>query len=329
MQAVLGKVGVGPSKVLHDLSGKTALVTGGAQGIGYEVAKAFSSVNARVIMVNRKEEQGTAAVKAIKDEMGAGANVEWVHCDFGNLKEVQSVFTKIREKEDKLDLLVMAAGIGANKFALTEDGLDRLFEVNWLGQYYATNILYPLIRKTSMMPAASPPRIMMLTSELYRTAPSNIRFESIDEINDEKLGPNELYARSKLAVILGIKYGLFERVIKKNGDNVFAMAIYPGTVKTEMQKQWKEAYPGVTGKLLQLAAGAISRSPEQGAFSTLYAATSPEIEEKQWNGAYILEPGQLGKENSQVNPELGANLWDLSQKIIKQKVGENAFVEWK
>lgn len=126
MQAALGKIGVGPSKVLHDLSGRTALVTGGAMGIGYdnpstatvspttnltldeyryEVAKAFASVHARVIMVNRKEDQGSAAIKAIKEEMGPNTNVEWVHCDFGNLKEIQKVFSGIRDKEERLDIV--------------------------------------------------------------------------------------------------------------------------------------------------------------------------------------------------------------------------------
>lgn len=128
----------------------------------------------------------------------------------------------------------MAAGIGSNRFALTADGLDRHFEVNWLGQFYATNQLYPLIRKTSKLPDTPAPRIIMLTSELYHTAPSDIHFASLEEINNDKLGPNDLYARSKLAVILGIKYGLWERIIKPNGDRIFAVSVYPGTVRRRL-----------------------------------------------------------------------------------------------
>lgn len=56
-------------------------------------------------MVNRSEDQGNAAIKQIKEEMGPNANVEWLHCDFGNLKEVQKVFSGIRNKEERLDVV--------------------------------------------------------------------------------------------------------------------------------------------------------------------------------------------------------------------------------
>jgi hypothetical protein len=100
-------------------------------------------------------------------------------------------------------------------------------------------------------------------------------------------------------------------------------------VNTAIQQQWKDAYPGLTGKLLTNASLAIGRSPEQGAFTTLYAATSPEIEEKGWNGAYLSDPGKLGKESSQASdPKLGASLWTLSEDLVRQKIGENALLDW-
>lgn len=57
-------------------------------------------------MVNRKEEQGDEAIKRIKDECGQDAQVEWKGCDTGTLKEVKEVFTKIREYEKRLDLVL-------------------------------------------------------------------------------------------------------------------------------------------------------------------------------------------------------------------------------
>jgi NAD(P)-dependent dehydrogenase (short-subunit alcohol dehydrogenase family) len=71
----------------------------------FEIARAFVKVGARVIMVNRKEEQGEDAIKKIKDEVGPDAKIEWEGCDMGNLKEVKEVFTKIREREERLDLV--------------------------------------------------------------------------------------------------------------------------------------------------------------------------------------------------------------------------------
>lgn len=96
-----------------------------------------------------------------------------------------------------------------------------------------------------------------------------------------------------------------------------------------MQQQWKDAYPGLLGKVLTTAMLAIGRDVEQGAFSALWAATSPEIEEKSWNGYYFSDSAQPGKETSQASdPTLGASLWDLSHRIIQDKVGKDAIVDW-
>lgn len=96
-----------------------------------------------------------------------------------------------------------------------------------------------------------------------------------------------------------------------------------------MQQQWKEAYPGLTGKLLTWAMLTIGRDVEQGAFTPLWALTAPEVEEKGQNGWYFTDPGQPGKESSQASdPELGRALWDLSERIVKEKLGDDALMDW-
>jgi NAD(P)-dependent dehydrogenase (short-subunit alcohol dehydrogenase family) len=328
MQSVLHPV-VGPKKEIHDLQGRVAVVTGGALGIGFEVARAFVLNGAKVIMVNRKEEQGEEAIKKLKEETNGDANIKWVGCDMGNLEEVKSVFTDIRESEERLDLLVLSAGINANQYKETGDGIDRHFQVNWLGQFYCCNLLYPLIRKTSKMPDTPAPRIVWESSELHRAAPSVVHFGSLAEINNPELKRHELYSRTKLAIILGVKYGFVDRVIKPNGDNIYALSVHPGTVNTAMQQQWKDAYPGIVGKLITSVMLTVGRDVEQGSYSALYAATSPEVEENGWNGYYFTDPGQPGKESAQASdPALGAALWELSEQIIKSKLGEDALVDW-
>jgi len=131
---------------------------------------------------------------------------------------------------DMRQQLILSAGINANQYGETSDGIDRHFQVNWLGQFYATNLLYPLIRKTSLMPNTPAPRIVWESSEMHRTAPSAVHFGSLEEINDPRVGNAELYGRSKLAIILGVKYGLLDRVIKHNNDNVYVVSVHPGAV---------------------------------------------------------------------------------------------------
>lgn len=71
----------------------------------YEISRAFVQNGARVIMVNRKEDQGDEAIKKIKEEVGENAQIDWVGCDLGNLNEVKSVFTDLRDREERLDLV--------------------------------------------------------------------------------------------------------------------------------------------------------------------------------------------------------------------------------
>jgi len=329
MQSILHPV-IGPEKAIHDLSGRVAIVTGGAFGIGFEIARAFVQQNARVIMINRKEDQGNDAISKIKQEVGEHAQIEWLPCDFGSLKTVREVFTNLANKEDRLDLLILSAGINTNQYGEDADGIDRHFGVNWLGQFYAVNLLYPLLRKTSQLPDTPAPRIVFEASEMHRGAPSNVHFGSLEEINNPDVGNTELYGRTKLAIILGVKYGIVKRVIEKNGDNIYALSVHPGAVNTAMQQQWKDAYPGLFGKMITAIMLAGGRDVEQGSYSALYAATSPEIEKKDWNGFYFIDPGKPGKESSQASdPALGEALWELSERIIKEKVGSDALVDWK
>lgn len=71
-------------------------------------------MGARVIMVNRKEEQGDDAIQKIKSEVGEDAQIEWVGCDMGNLKQIKEVIGGIAEKEERLDLVSNSSYIGAD-----------------------------------------------------------------------------------------------------------------------------------------------------------------------------------------------------------------------
>lgn len=231
MQSILQKTtGYGPTPTEPEhLEGRVAIVTGGALGIGFEISRALAHAGAKVIMVNRKEEQGEEAIKTIKEET-PNADIHWKECDLGSLQQVKDVFTNFRESLDRLNFLVLSAGINTNQYGEDADGIDRHFGVNVLGHYYATNLLWPLLRKTSKLPNTPPPRVVFEASEMHRMAPSNVHFASLEEINNPNLGPTELYGRTKLALILLAKYGLAGKVIKENGDNIYALSVHPGAV---------------------------------------------------------------------------------------------------
>jgi NAD(P)-dependent dehydrogenase (short-subunit alcohol dehydrogenase family) len=231
MQSVLqSTTGIGPTpQHPENLDGKVAIVTGGAFGIGYEISRALAHGGCKVIMINRKEEQGQEALDQIRKETPS-ADVAWKECDMGHLADIKEVFSKLRDSQDRLDYLVLSAGVNTNQYGLDADGIDRHFGVNFLGQYYAVNQLWPLLRKTSKKPGVDAPRVVFEASEMHRFAPKETQFATPEEINNEKIDPTQLYSRTKLAMILFAKYGLAEKVIKNNHDNIYALSVHPGAV---------------------------------------------------------------------------------------------------
>lgn len=229
MQSVLQSV-VGPKEVRPEkLDGCVAVVTGGAQGIGYETSRALAHAGCRVIIVSRTADHGHAAIAKIKEE-SPNAEVEWKDCDMGDLKQIKSVFSELRDSLARIDFLVFSAGINASQYELTADGIERVFAINYLGQFYAANQLWPKIRETALTPGTAPTKIVAISSEMHRAAPSEVKFADLDEINNPSLDPVQLYGRSKLAQILFVKFGLAGKVIKPKWDPIYAFAVHPGTV---------------------------------------------------------------------------------------------------
>lgn len=332
MQSILHPI-IGPSgPEKKDMTGRTAIITGGATGIGLAIARAFAQYGARVIMMNRKEDQGDRAIEDIKNECkekGLPApDISWRGVDLGDFQQTKEVFAALASEEARLDILVLSSGINANQFRLAASGVDGHMSVNAFGHFLAINQLYPLLRKTSKIANAPAPRIVFESSEMHRFAPSNVHFGSLEEINDETIDPTQLYGRTKLAMICYTK-AILEKVIKPNNDNIYILAVHPGAVNTEMQEQWTQAYPGVVGSAIKAVSVGFSRDPEQGSYSALYAALSDEIIEKNWNGYYLIDPAKEGKESAQGSDKwLIAALWDLSHRLIKEKVGQDALAEW-
>lgn len=217
-----------------------------------------------------------------------------------------------------------------NKYDVSADGIDRHFAVNHLGHYYLANRVLPLMRRTAELPGAPPPRIVVISSELHRALATAVKFSSIDEINTD-LGANGLYARAKLANILFVKYGLVERVLRPTHSRIIAIATHPGAVHSMQQDQFKEAFGYTVGSMLKHLTIPFMRDPEQGSLSTLWAATSTEVEEdpEKWNGRYIKDPGEICEESRAAqSDELGKNLWKLSEIIVTKRLGQDALLPW-
>jgi 3-oxoacyl-[acyl-carrier protein] reductase len=108
--------------VSFSLAGKTALVTGGSQGIGESIAKALAAAGAHVVVAARREEKAAAVAEAISD---AGGSAGAVRLDVADPASVSAAFKAVVDRHGRLDVLVNNAGI-------TDDGLIlRMSKESW------------------------------------------------------------------------------------------------------------------------------------------------------------------------------------------------------
>jgi len=126
------------NKLFHPelLKGKTALVTGGRSGIGYQIAKLFLSLGAKVMIASRKEEQLAEAAKTLV-ELG---EVAYHACDIRKTEEIISLAEAIKTKFGKLDILVNNAGgqFPTISEMLNDKGWNAVINNNLNGTFYMT-----------------------------------------------------------------------------------------------------------------------------------------------------------------------------------------------
>lgn len=194
-------------------------------GLGVSLALLKHAQPAKLYIISDKKEHFTEAMDLFKREAPSAAEkVEWKQADLLNLKEVDKV-GKSFANISRLDCVWCNAGIGTAPQLHSAEGLDGHFTLNHLSHYLLMQHLLPVVRKTAKEQGEA--RVVFTSSSLHMTAQSGIKFESKEEINED-LGPNNLYARSKLATLL------YARQLAKKvaNESVYINAIHPGAVKT-------------------------------------------------------------------------------------------------
>ncbi|KAF5022671.1 hypothetical protein F66182_5219 [Fusarium sp. NRRL 66182] len=297
-----------------DLSGKVAVVTGGSEGIGYGVTHTLLDHNiSKLFILSLSEEIVNGARKAVAQELGRDKadRTEWIKCDLSNWAETKKAAGKIKNSTDRLDILVNNAGRGIMTHQLSTYGVDQHMAVNHFGHVLLTSYLLGLLKKTAEQHGTV--RIVNLASNAHQGAPSDVKFASLEELNQD-LGPNPQYGRSKLAAMLYTRY--FDRHVTKAGfPKVLMNATHPGFVSTRQSTEHiHEAYP-LAGYAMSAGMDAFKKDQFQGATSSVYAAT---VTDK--SGEYLCPPAvpEPGNELSQ-NEQLGEQLMELTRRIISEK----------
>jgi retinol dehydrogenase 12 len=271
-----------------ELSGRTFLITGANTGIGYATAADLANRGGRVYLACRSEQKGQAAVAAIMAATGNEA-VTFLPLDLGDLASVRGCAEQFLARGEPLHVLINNGGVAGTR-GITASGFELAFGVNHLGHFALTTALLDCLA------ASAPARVVSVSSDAHYQA-KGIDFEAVRRPTASVTGMRE-YAVSKLGNVLFTQ----ELARRLDGRGVTAYALHPGVVASDI---WRRV-PWPVRPLMKLR----MITPEQGARTSLYCATSPEV--AQVSGRFYDECAERAA-SAVATPDLAAELWRRSE----------------
>lgn len=286
---------------LIDLTGRTAVVTGGSAGIGRAITESLIRSGARVFVGARDADRAQAVAEELTARAGKPGAVEVHQLDLADLDSVRSFAGWVASRTDRIDLLFNNAGISNQEFHLASAGVESQFAVNHLGHFALTGLLLPLLS------AAYEARVVTVSSGLYVHGQLDLSLLA----DKETYSPGGGYVRSKLANVLFATE--LEGRLRAAGSRVRSFVAHPGLARTPMH----ERYPSPeTTAAVQAALATMGREPEHAIAGIIYAATAPEADPASFYGP----DGDLTDPHVGVEPlagpanasSLAADLWQTS-----------------
>lgn len=273
------------------MEGKVCIITGANSGIGKETALALAKMNATVVMLCRNKQRGEKAQKEII-EQSRNKNVDLILCDLSSLKDIKNFISEFKNKYEKLHVLINNAGVMLKNRTISLDGFEMNFAVHVLGPFLLTNSLLDILKKNA------PSRIINIASAAHKRA--KIDFEDLQSEN-KKYRLFSAYGISKLAEIL-FTYELSRRL---EGTKVTANAVHPGVVATNLGRD--------QSKFSQWFAKKFFKSPEEGAQTSIYLASSSEVEGI--TGKYFINKEPRESSIESYNEENAERLWKICEEM--------------
>jgi retinol dehydrogenase 14 len=280
------------------MGGKTVLITGGTSGIGKATAVALAARGANVVITGRNAERGEAAVEETKARSHS-ESVELILADLSVQSEVRRLAETFLERHDRLDVLANNAGLVQSKRTETPDGIETTLAINHLAPFLLTNLLLDRLKESA------PGRVITTSSEAQRWG--NMDFGDLQSRRKYRGFP--VYGMTKLANIM-FTYELADRL---KGTGITANCLHPGGVGTNFGKN-----NGGPMALFFRAFKPFMRSPEQGADTLIWLASSPEVEGI--SGKYFLDRKEIEAKEIAYDPDARRRLWEISEDLTGLKV---------
>ncbi|MEV0383074.1 SDR family NAD(P)-dependent oxidoreductase [Nonomuraea sp. NPDC050643] len=285
-----------------DLSGRLAIVTGGYSGIGLETTRSLARAGAHVVVPARRLDTAQEALKGID-------GVEVGELDLGDLESVRGFAERFLATGRAADIVINSAGIMACPETRVGPGWEAQFATNHLGHYALVNRLWPAI-------AAGRGRVVSVSSGGHRA--SGIRWDDVQfERGYDKW---QAYGQAKTANVLFAVH--LDRLAQDAG--VRAFALHPGGILTPLQRHLPKEEMVAAGWIDDEGNALLDfKTPEQGAATQVWAATSPQLAGM---GGVYCEDCDIAESTSEqgmgpgvrahaVDPEQAARLWTLSARL--------------
>jgi NAD(P)-dependent dehydrogenase (short-subunit alcohol dehydrogenase family) len=274
-----------------ELRGRTCLITGATSGIGRAAAHALARQGADLVLVARDPARGEAAVEEIMRASGNPA-IELLCGDLGELDSVRALARDFLASRRPLHVLLNNAGAIFLQRQETRAGLEATFAVNHLGPFLLTNLLLERLR------ASAPARIVNVASDAHRFA----RRLPLEDLQSRRgYRAMRVYGRSKLMNLLFTR----ELARRLEGSGVTANALHPGFVASRLG-----ANNGWLGRAAVRLLAPFARTPEKGAETAVFLASSPDVEGR--SGGYWRDCRPHPLHPAAERDEDAARLWSLS-----------------
>lgn len=275
--------------------GKFILITGATSGIGKVTAMRLAEQGASVVIVGRDTHKTQTTAQEIQRQAPTSA-VRFLLADLSSQAQVRALALEVQRTYPRLDALINNAGALFPRRELTVDGLEMTLAVNYLAPFLLTHLLLDLLT------ASAPARIITVASATH--AGKRVPFDDLN--HEQRYHPLSVYGESKLMTIM-FTYELARRL---EGTGVTANALHPGAVATNFGK----SAGGLWSVLFSMFAP-FSISPEEGAQTSIYLASSPEVANV--SGQYFVKSKPIRSSAASYDLAAQHRLWMVSERLTR------------
>jgi NAD(P)-dependent dehydrogenase (short-subunit alcohol dehydrogenase family) len=280
----------------NTMQGKICMVTGANSGIGKATALGLAQMGASVVMVCRDRAKGEAAQSEIKTKSGNNG-VDLLLADLSSQQSIHQLVENFKQYYTQLHVLINNAGVFMLTRRATPDGLEMTFAVNYLAPFLLTNLMLDVLK------ASTPARIVNISSGAHEAG-----YIKMDDLQAEKhYRPMRAYGQSKLALLLFTN----ELARLLEGTGVTANCLHPGFVATNIGQGGLGPIGRTVAKFILAFLGI---SPEEGAKTSIYLASSPDVEGV--TGKYFVKSIPMAPASISYDESLQRQLWEESAKLV-------------